>query len=123
MSAPSPLEFLQNHFAALKSRVVEIPGFPFSLRFAPLNAEQTFKYVAAAKSKSTSEQARLFAELIVETVQTEDGTPAFPLLKGGPNPVEVLTKQTPPALFAKLVEELGKEAPTGEAEEVEKKSD
>lgn len=123
MSSKSPLEFLQSHFAALHPRPVEIEGFPFKLLFAPLNAEQTFKYVAAAKAKSTAEQARLFAELIVETVQTEDGKPAFPLVKGGSNPVEVLTKQTPPAIFAKLVEQLGQDATTGEAEDVEKKSD
>lgn len=121
MSA-SPLEFLESHFAALKPRAVEIEGFPFALRFAPLNAEQTFKYVAAAKAKSTAEQARLFAEILVETVQSEDGSPAFALVKGGPNPVEILTKKTPPAIFAKLVEQLGKDAPTGEAEDVEKKS-
>ena len=54
-------------------------------------------------------------------MKLEDGTLAFPLVRGGANPVEVLTKKTPPAIFAKLVEELGKDAPTEEAEEVAKK--
>jgi hypothetical protein len=120
-AAPSPLAFLEKHFDSLKPREVEIEGFPFKLLFEPLNAEQTFKYVAAAKARTPGEQSRLFAELIVETVKTEDGKQAFPLVKGGPNPVEVLTKKTPPAIFSKLVENLGKEAPAGEAEEVEKK--
>ncbi len=119
--APSPLAFLESHFAALKPREVEIEGFPFKLLFEPLNAEQTFKFVAAAKATRPTDQAKLFAELIVETVKTEDGKQAFPLVKGGPNPVDVLTKQTPPDIFAKLVENLGKDAQTGEAEEVEKK--
>lgn len=122
-SKPSPLDFLENHFAALKPRPVEIEGFPFKLVFTPLNAEQTFKYVAAAKSSSATLQAKGFAEVIIEVVKLEDGTPAFPLVKGGSNPLDVLTKKTPPAIFAKLVEELSKDAATGEAEDVEKKSD
>ena len=117
----SPLDFLQNHFDTLKPRAVEIEGFPFLLTFAPLNAEQTFKYVAAAKAPKPADQARLFAEVIVDTVKLDDGTLAFPLVRGGANPVEVLTRKTPPAIFAKLVEELGKEAPNEEAEEVAKK--
>lgn len=117
----SPLDFLQNHFDTLKPRLVEVEGFPFVLSFAPLNAEQTFKYVAAAKAPKAADQARLFAEVIVEVVKLEDGTPAFPLVRGGPNPVEILTKKTPPTIFALLVEELGKDAPTEEAEEVAKK--
>ena len=117
----SPLDFLENHFATLKPRAVEIEGFPFALSFSPLNAEQTFKYVAAAKATKPADQARLFAEVIVETVKIEDGSPAFPMVRGGSNPVEVLTKKTPPAIFARLVEELGKDAPTEEAEEVAKK--
>lgn len=123
MSSKSPLEFLQSHFEALKPRTVEIDGFPFKLVFVPLTTEQTFKYVAAAKAPRPADQARLFAEVIVETVQLESGEPAFALVKGGPNPVEVLTKKTKPSIFSALVEELGKDAPTGEAEEVEKKSD
>lgn len=122
-TALSPLDFLEAHFTALAPREVEIEGFPFPLRYDPLNAEQTFKYVSAANAKTPAEQARLFAELLVETVKTADGKPAFPLVKGGPNPVDVLAKKTPPAIFAKLVENLGQEAPAKEAEAVEKKSD
>jgi hypothetical protein len=117
----SPLAFLQSHFDALKPREVEIEGFPFKLLFLPLNAEQTFKYLAAAKATRPSEQARLFAELLVETVQTEDGKQAFPLVKGGPNPVDTLIKQAPVPIFTELCKCLGKDAPADEAEDVEKK--
>ncbi len=122
MSQKSPLEFLETHFAALESRLVEIEGLPFALRFAPMNAEQAFKYVAAAKAPSAGQQARLFAEVLVEVARLEDGQQAFPLVKGGPNPVEVLTKKTPPSIFAELVRALSLDAIAGEAEDVEKKS-
>ena len=44
--------------------------------------------------------------MIVETVTLESGDPAFPLVKGGPNPVEILTKKTPPRIFTALVNRL-----------------
>lgn len=122
MSNKSPLAFLQSHFDALKPREVEIEGFPFKLFYQPLNAEQTFKYVAGCNAKRATEQAQIFAELIVETVKLEDGKQAFPMEKGQPSPVEILTRKTPPSIFAALVKELGKDAPVDEATETEKKS-
>lgn len=116
----SPLAFLQSHFDALKPREVEIEGFPFKLLFLPLNAEQTLKLGSAVQDKNPKSRALAYAELMVESIQTEDGKPAFPLVRGGPNPVEVLTKQAPPKVFTKMVNILI-DWITAEAEDLVKK--
>lgn len=120
MSSKSPLEFLQSHFAALQPRPVEIKGFPFKLVFHPLNAEQSLKLSRGLRETKPAAQALIYAELLVETVKTEDGAQAFPLEKGGPNPIEVLTKGTSPKIFTELVNRLI-DWLTGEVEELEKK--
>ncbi|WP_193212008.1 hypothetical protein [Luteolibacter marinus] len=102
----SPLEFLKDQFEALKPREVEIEGLPFKLVFQPLNGEQTLKLAKAAREAKPGAQSVAYAELIVETVKLEDGEQAFPLLRGGPNPVEVITKQAPPRIFTALVNAL-----------------
>lgn len=100
------LAFLQEQFAAIPSRTVEVPGFPVPLVFQPLNPEQTLKLAKAIREPRAAMQAAAYAELIVETVRLEDGTQAFTLVKGGANPVEVLTKQTPAKIFTGLVNRL-----------------
>lgn len=116
----SPLAFLQQHFDALKPREVEIKGFPFKLFFQPLNAEQTLKLGSAVQDKNPRTRALAYAELMVESIKLEDGNPAFELVKGGPNPVEVLTKGTPPKVFTKMVNILI-DWITAEAEDLVKK--
>jgi hypothetical protein len=105
----------------MKPREVKISGFPVKLFYEPLNGEQTFKYVAAQNAKQPAEQARLFAELLMETVKLEDGKPAFELVAGGPNPVDVLTKKTPPTIFGAMIKQLGRDTPVKQAEDVGKK--
>ena len=121
---PSPavslLATLESHFSALQPRKVTIKGLP-ALFYSPLTAEQMFKFVAAGAATDPTKQARLFAELLVEAVKLEDGKPAFELVPGGPNPVDILTRKTAPAIFSSLVKELGKETPVKSAEDVSKK--
>lgn len=116
----SPLDFLQNHFESLKPREIEIAGFPFKLTFHPLNAEQSLKLSRGLRETKPALQALLYAELIVETVKLDDGSPAFPLVRGGPNPVEVLTKKAAPKIFTEMVNRLI-DWVTGETEDFEKK--
>lgn len=116
------LAFLSSHFDALQPRAVEVEGFPFKLLYRPLNPEQSIKYVHAGRSKNPREQAATFAELLVETVMLEDGSPAFPLEAGQPAPVEILTRRTLPALYSRLVDQLGKDVNEKDVTETEKKS-
>lgn len=116
----SPLAFLQGHFDALEPRIEQIPGLPFKLAFAPLNAEQSLKLSKALREKITTLQANAYAELLMETVTLEDGKKAFELVKGGPNPVEILTKHTKPRVFTAMVNILI-DWITAEADELEKK--
>lgn len=120
-SKPDPLEFLQQHFEALEPRNVDdIPGFPYKLVFHPLNAEQTLKLGKAVQEKNASARAIAYAELMAETVKLEDGKPAFPFAKDKPNPIEVLTRKTPPKIFTAMVNVLI-DWITAEAQELPKK--
>lgn len=120
----SPIEFLKSHFEALEPRAVQIKGLPFPLLYQPLTAEQALKYAAATRSRVPKEQGALFAELLVDTVLlAETGKPAFPFGKDLPNPVEVLTKKTPPVIFTRLVNNLGFDTDTKDVEDLEKKSE
>ena len=117
----SPLDQLAAHFASFERRQVTIQGLSAPIFFAPLNGEQAIKVAKASQEKNPKEQARLYAETIVEVATLEDGKPAFPLEKGGENPVKVLTTGIPPraftALCSHLIDGLAQEA----AEELEKK--
>lgn len=120
VSTLSLLTTLESHFAALAPRKVTIKGLP-ELFYHPLDAEQMFKFVAASRCQEPAKQAQLFAELLVDSVKLENGKPAFELVPGGPNPVEVLTKKTVPATFSALIAHLGKDAPKKQAEDLAKK--
>ncbi|MDB6079757.1 MAG: hypothetical protein JWO82_3504 [Akkermansiaceae bacterium] len=118
----NPLDYLSSHFDALLPTPVEIDGLPFKLQFDPLNAEQTIAFVRASQAKTAAEQTTGFAQILVNVVKLEDGSPAFPLVKGGSNPVEVLTKRTDPTIFARMVKFLTDRTNAEEVADLEKKS-
>jgi hypothetical protein len=119
----NPLAFLSSHFSAFESRRVEIPGFPFVLFYHPLTVEQTFGVVRARDARTVKEQVTGLAEVLVQSVHLEDGTLAFAMTPGGPNPVEVLTQKTDPAIFSALIQQLKSNTNEEEVNDVEKKSD
>lgn len=120
-TSPDALSILSAHFDALQPRRVEVAGLPFPLFFKPLTPEQAFKLVKGMNQENGGKKAMAYAELMVETVTLESGEPAFPLVKGGPNPVLALTTKIPPRVFGDLSNALIDGVNQTAVEEVEKK--
>ena len=81
MSNPDALAILTGHFDALKPHRVEVPFLPFPIFYRPLKPEEAFKMAKARVEKNSKAQAVMYAEVLVATVQHEDGEPVFKLEK------------------------------------------